>query len=121
MGIFDFLFRPKEKKPIKYKVFESVLHAESVITINKAVLVEAGNTKICFTRTKSGFYALENKCSHEFKPLNGGTCTENDEIICPFHRHVIDLKTGANKSHAGCGKTNFYIVEINEKGIYVWV
>ena len=121
MGFLNFLFPKGKKKEIKYKVFESKEHADSIIKLNKAVLVEAGKTKICFTRTVNGYFALEDICPHESKPFHSGNCTENDEIICPFHRHLIDLKTGQNKSHAGCGKTNTYKVEINEKGIYIWV
>jgi nitrite reductase/ring-hydroxylating ferredoxin subunit len=121
MGILDFLFSIKTKKKIRYKVFESLSHAQNIIPLKKAILVEAGKTKICLSRTESGFFAIENICPHEFKPLHTGTCTDNDEIICPFHRHIIDLKTGQNKSHAGCGKTNTYEIENTENGIYVWV
>ena len=121
MGFLDFLFSSKEKKKIRYKVFESMKYAETIIPLKKAILVEAGKIKICFSRTASGLYALENNCPHEFKPFHTGTCTDNDEIVCPFHRHLIDLKTGQNMSHAGCGKTNTYKVEVTESGVYVWV
>ena len=118
MGFFDFLFSSKPKK-IKYKLIESNEHAESIIPLNKAILVEAGKTEICLSRTATGLYAMENKCPHEFKPLHKGSCTDEDELICPYHRHKIDLRTGQNKSHAGCGKADVFEIEQNEKGIYV--
>jgi|GEM_PF-1414756 len=121
MAFWDFLFKPTPKKKIRYKVFQNLEHAEHVIPLKKAVLVEAGKTQICFSRTPIGLYALEDICPHESKPFHKGSCTENDEIICPFHRHLIDLKSGQNKSHAGCGKTNVYEVEVSEEGVYVWV
>ena len=118
MGFFDLLFSRKPKK-IRYRLFENNEHAESIIPLNKAILVEAGNKEICLSRTASGLYAMENKCPHEFKPMHKGACTEDDELICPYHRHKIDLKTGQNKSHAGCGKAEIFEIENTEKGIYV--
>ena len=120
MGWFSFLFSSKKKK-VKYKVFESLEHAQSVIPLNKAVLVEAGKTKICFARTENNLFAIEDICPHEFKPLHKGNCTLNNEIVCPYHRHLIDLKTGQNKSHAGCGKTNTFDILQSSNGIYVFV
>jgi 3-phenylpropionate/trans-cinnamate dioxygenase ferredoxin subunit len=50
--------------------------------------------KICVARAENGsFFALEDKCSHEDKPICGGPI-HGREITCPHHASRFDLQTG---------------------------
>lgn len=40
------------------------------------------------------FYAIEDVCTHDYAPLDGGRL-EGDEIICPRHGARFCIKTGA--------------------------
>jgi len=57
----------------------------------KAVYVE--QQSILIANVDSQFYAIENRCSHDHAPLEGGEI-EGDQVICPRHGAAFCLKTG---------------------------
>jgi len=48
---------------------------------------------IALFHTESGFYAVDNSCPHRGGPLADGDLS-CDEIVCPWHFWIFDLKTG---------------------------
>lgn len=59
---------------------------------NKAIEVEGQSILIC--NTKEGFFAVENMCSHQLQPLEGGRI-RGCFIFCPLHGQRFNLKDGA--------------------------
>ena len=63
-------------------------------------LVEAGGRKIgVFHGADGGFYAIEDRCSHDDGPLAEGefdpaSCT----VECPRHGSLFDIRTGKPKT-----------------------
>ncbi|MFN2284885.1 MAG: Rieske (2Fe-2S) protein [Anaerolineae bacterium] len=43
-------------------------------------------------------YAMLSACPHMRLPLKGGTVTEEEVIVCPFHHSAFDLHTGDVKA-----------------------
>lgn len=54
--------------------------------------------KILFIWHNETVHAMASQCPHFKLPLTKGKITENDTIICPFHKSEFDLTTG----HANC-------------------
>jgi len=69
--------------------------AKSEILIKGSMSVEVDeDLKICVVHAEDGsFFALEDKCSHENKPICGGS-VEGKEITCPYHASRFDLESG---------------------------
>ena len=72
---------------------------------------------VCFTRNHNNFYAFDDSCPHQGKPLIQAKCTDNGEVLCPFHQYKFDLKTG--RGHGLYLQT--YPVEVRINGVFVGV
>ncbi|MGC6512469.1 MAG: Rieske (2Fe-2S) protein [Parvibaculales bacterium] len=59
---------------------------------NKAVDVNGVSVLLC--HTKEGMMAVENMCSHQLQPLEGGRI-RGCFIFCPLHGQRFNLKDGA--------------------------
>ncbi len=53
-----------------------------------------GKLSILVCRTDGGFYAVENRCSHQLQELAGGTI-KKFFIYCPVHGARFDLRDGS--------------------------
>lgn len=58
-------------------------------------IVHAGEISIGVYNLEGGFYALEDRCSHDDGPLcEGDFDIEEGYAICPRHGAQIDIRTG---------------------------
>jgi 3-phenylpropionate/trans-cinnamate dioxygenase ferredoxin subunit len=53
-----------------------------------------GPHRIVVAHTQDGFYAVNDECTHESRPLRTGTIHDG-QIMCQAHGARFDLKTGA--------------------------
>ncbi len=52
------------------------------------------NQEISVFRSRAGkLFALQNRCPHRNAPLCDGII-DHQHVVCPFHGHKFDLKTG---------------------------
>ena len=109
----------KKKKVKWFKLFSSLKEAEAAVVLDSAIKVMVDIDELCLVRTRRGFYAIKNQCPHQAFPLHNGVCTEEDEIICPYHRYKFDLKTGNSHSENCSGRLQKYAMKINEKGLFI--
>ena len=58
------------------------------------LVVEIAGIEVLVTRPDGTVYALDNECSHRGCNLSDGEVSAN-EIPCPCHGAIIDLRTGA--------------------------
>jgi len=58
-----------------------------------AVSVELNGMAILVVRCGSELHAVDDRCTHDGEPLDGGE-VEDCEIICPRHAARFDLRTG---------------------------
>lgn len=66
--------------------------SELPLESNKAFKVEGRSVLLC--RTAAGIFALENRCSHQLQPLEGGRM-RGANLFCPKHGQRFDMRTGA--------------------------
>ena len=55
--------------------------------------IRLGGIDVALICVKSSFYAIENVCPHEGGPVGEGEIN-GQQITCPWHGAVFDIKTG---------------------------
>ncbi len=55
--------------------------------------VEVGEEPVCLINLDGALYAINDTCTHEEASLSDGTI-EGDEIECPLHGGVFNIRTG---------------------------
>jgi len=79
--------------------------------------VQVSGKKICVLKVADKFYAVQNKCPHAGADLSKGWCISG-KLICPYHRHEFDLKTGRGAEGQG-NYINTWPVELRTDGLYI--
>jgi len=75
---------------------------------------KAGPFEVLVCRVGGEFHAVENKCSHQARPLHEGRL-RGHLIVCPVHGAAFDVRDGAHKSPpAMCGIERFAIIRSSE-------
>lgn len=65
-----------------------------------------------------GFYAIEDRCSHEEAALSEGEI-ENGKVECPMHGALFDIKTGKNLSLPAVLPVKSYRVKIENGDLFI--
>ena len=65
-----------------------------------------------------GFFATDGICTHEDVHLEDGLVTD-DEIECPMHQGIFNIKTGAVIQDPPCEDLRTYAVKLEEEKIYI--
>jgi 3-phenylpropionate/trans-cinnamate dioxygenase ferredoxin component len=87
---------------------------------SRAVSVEVGELMLVVTRCGNGYYAIEDRCTHDGEPLSGGDI-EECEIICPRHFARFCMKTGAALSPPAYEPARAFAVRENNGRLLVEV
>tara|TARA_Y100000766_G_scaffold276123_1_gene279950 strand:+ start:318 stop:617 length:300 start_codon:yes stop_codon:yes gene_type:complete len=71
---------------------------------------------------KSGnsFFALQNHCPHQGKPLEDG-CIRNGEIICPYHGARFRIRDGEPLGPPALHSLVTYPVKVENGKVYVLI
>ena len=72
----------------------------------------------CIYLLADGFYATDGMCSHENVHLEDGLVMDN-EIECPMHQGIFDIKTGKAVSPPACNDLKTYPVKVESEKIYI--
>lgn len=81
--------------------------------------VQVSGRKLCIVKTGNEFYAVQSKCPHAGAELSNGWCASG-KLVCPYHRHEFDLKTGRGAKGQG-NYIDTYPIELREDGLYVGI
>lgn len=69
------------------------LSAADALPLNSSRSIAHGNKRILLVRSTTGVYALDDRCPHQERSLEGADI-EPTMLSCPFHSVRIDLATG---------------------------
>jgi len=72
----------------------------------------------CLYHLEDGFYATDGLCTHEDVHLEDGLVMDN-EIECPMHQGIFNIKTGEVVQDPPCEKLSTYEIKIEEDKIYI--
>lgn len=63
------------------------------IALNRSIAAQVGAYNVVVCHTRDGFFAVENKCTHQLQELQGGKI-KACFIFCPLHGQRFNLKDG---------------------------
>ena len=72
----------------------------------------------CIYHIKDGFFATEGICTHEEVHLEDGLVTD-DEIECPMHQGIFNIKSGEALSPPACEDLKTYPVKVDNDKIFI--
>jgi 3-phenylpropionate/trans-cinnamate dioxygenase ferredoxin component len=81
-------------------------------------IVELEDDYVLVIRSISGFWAIEDRCSHDDNELFGGEVTDNT-IKCPRHGAKFDLETGKALCLPAVKAIKSFAVSLEPDGVYV--
>ena len=107
-----------EKKYKWYKIADTI--TELQFGEKNIIQVEIAGKKICVAKTLNGLAACTAKC-----PLAGGNMSEgyldkDNNIVCPVHRYVFNLRNGRDITGEGYF-LKIYPVKVNDDGIFLGI
>ena len=72
----------------------------------------------CVYRLTDGFYATDGICTHEAVHLEDGLVMD-DEIECPMHQGIFNIKSGEALSPPACEDLKTYPVKVDNDKIFI--
>ncbi len=72
----------------------------------------------CVYRLTDGFYATDGICTHEDVHLEDGLVMD-DEIECPMHQGIFNIKSGEALSPPACEDLKTYPVKVDNDKIFI--
>ena len=72
----------------------------------------------CIYKLEDGFYATDGICTHEAVHLEDGLVMD-DEIECPMHQGIFNIKSGEALSPPACDDLKTYELKVIEDDIYI--
>ena len=72
----------------------------------------------CVYRLTDGFYATDGICTHAAVHLEDGLVMD-DEIECPMHQGIFNIKSGEALSPPACEDLKTYPVKVDNDKIFI--
>ena len=72
----------------------------------------------CIYNIKDGFFATDGICTHEAVHLEEGLVMD-DEIECPMHQGIFNIKTGKAMGPPVCIDLKTYQVKVEDNKIFI--
>ena len=91
---------------------------ESEIEMNDLKRFDYKDKTFCIYKLKGGIYATDGLCTHEEFHLEGGLVM-HEEIECPMHQGIFDIKSGKAVSEPACVDLKIYKIKVEENKIYI--
>ena len=90
------------------------------IEVEDIIRFDHNDKTFCVYKLEDGFYATDGICTHEDVHLEDGLVMDN-EIECPMHQGVFDIKTGEAVSPPACDDLKTYPVKVEDNNIYIQI
>ena len=100
------------------KIFNSKEELENKLPPNSIRLLKIGDKRISLIRHGSGFFALDDECTHDRASLSQGYINNVNEIVCPLHQYRFDLATGTC-SKSSCKPVAVYKTYVEDSCLYI--
>ena len=94
------------------------VYNESEIEMNDLKRFDYKDKTFCIYKLKDGIYATDGLCTHEAFHLEEGLVM-HEEIECPMHQGIFDIKSGKAVSEPACVDLKTYETKVEEKKIYI--
>jgi nitrite reductase (NADH) small subunit len=89
------------------------------VPLNEGRTVSVAGRPLAVFRTETGWYAIDNTCTHMGGPLADGIVAD-DSVACPLHDRRFSLTTGEPLNHE-CGAVAVYPVAVRDDEVFLAV
>jgi 3-phenylpropionate/trans-cinnamate dioxygenase ferredoxin component len=86
--------------------------------LNEQKIIDLADEFVLVLRTESGFWAIEDRCSHDDNELFGGEVI-GKEIKCPRHGARFDLESGQALCLPAVRAVRTYNVVVNDQEVFL--
>jgi 3-phenylpropionate/trans-cinnamate dioxygenase ferredoxin component len=86
--------------------------------MNEQIIVDLEDEYVLVLRTPTGFWAIEDRCSHDDNELFGGEVV-GKEIKCPRHGARFDLESGQALCLPAVRAVRTYNVVVNDQAVFL--
>ncbi len=100
------------------KILPSGSDAREKLQENKPQLLIVHGKRICLVKRENQFFAVSDKCTHNGESLSKGMVNFAGEVVCPWHGHQFNLKTGREYQERSADLVTFPIRE-EDDGLYI--
>ena len=91
---------------------------DTKVEVEDIIRFDHENKTYCIYRLEDGYYATDGVCTHENVHLEEGLVID-DEIECPMHQGIFNIKTGKAISPPACDDLKTYQVKVENSKIYI--
>ena len=91
---------------------------ESEIEIDDLKRFDYKDKTFCIYKLKDGIYATDGLCTHEAFHLEEGLVM-HEEIECPMHQGIFDIKSGKAVSEPACVDLKTYETKVEDGKINI--
>ena len=88
------------------------------IEIDDLIRFDYQNKSYCIYHIEDGYFATDGICTHEAVHLEEGLVMD-EEIECPMHQGIFNIKTGKAISPPACEDLKTYPVKAEDGKIYI--
>ena len=100
------------------KIFPDLKTAYERLVDNKPQLLIVRGKRICLVKRENHFYAVSDTCTHNGESLSKGLVNFAGDVVCPWHGHQFNLKTGREHQERSADLVTFPIRE-EADGLYI--
>lgn len=100
------------------KVLPDLKIASERLVENKPQLLIVRGKRICLVKRENHFFAVSDTCSHNGESLSKGLVNFAGDVVCPWHGHQFNLKTGREHQERSADLVTFPIRE-EADGLYI--
>lgn len=102
------------------RIFPDSVSVRNALVNDRPQLIVIGTRRICLVLHDEKLLAVEDKCSHNGESLSKGTVNYLGEVVCPWHGHRFNLKTGRESTERSRDLVTYPVKE-NEEGVFIGV
>ena len=95
-----------------------VSEENSNIEVDDIIRFDNNDKTYCIYRLEDGYYATDGICTHVSVHLEEGLVMDN-EIECPMHQGIFNIKTGKAISPPACEDLKTYPVKVEDGKIFI--
>jgi 3-phenylpropionate/trans-cinnamate dioxygenase ferredoxin subunit len=102
------------------KIFPTPADARKRLTENKPQLLIVHGKRICIVLREDKVFAIQDSCSHSGESLSKGNINYLGEVVCPWHGHRFNLRTGRESSERSTDLETYPVKE-DDTGFYIGI
>lgn len=100
------------------KLFGSPEEARQRVALRTPQLVLLGQRRICLLRLDTGWFAIDDRCSHNGESLSKGRLNHLNEVVCPWHGYQFQVTTGRECAQRSDDLMSYPVRE-EEHGVFI--